>query len=240
MTLFESYEKQYGNLTSDITFKLGKIPQLNGSERTKEVRDVSALFDETRDLIDQMSLEVQEMRHDIRPKFQNRLECYRKELEKLTTEFKRPRYAARRPENRNLGISDDEDTLHEEVLFDTDMRAQLLSNTERISRTTTKLEDGVRIALETEEVGGHILQDLSEQREKLQRSRDRLRQADSDLKKSSRVLSVMTRRILQNKLLLIAVIFIMVLIFLLTIYLVTRHPTTHPNLSSATINSSHP
>ncbi|TNN18372.1 Vesicle transport through interaction with t-SNAREs 1A isoform 3 [Schistosoma japonicum] len=153
---------------------------------------------------------------------------------------KRPRYAARRPENRNLGISDDEDTLHEEVLFDTDMRAQLLSNTERISRTTTKLEDGVRIALETEEVGGHILQDLSEQREKLQRSRDRLRQADSDLKKSSRVLSVMTRRILQNKLLLIAVIFIMVLIFLLTIYLVTRHPTTHPNLSSATINSSHP
>ncbi|CAH8674454.1 unnamed protein product [Schistosoma haematobium] len=240
MSLFESYEKQYGNLTSDITFKLGKIPQLSGGERAKEVHDVSILFDETKELIEQMSLEVQEMRSDIRPKFQNRLECYRKELGKLTTEFRRPRYAVRRPDHKDSCGSDDEDNLHEEVLFDTDMRAQLLSNTERISRTTTKLEDGVRVALETEEVGGHILQDLSEQREKLQRSRDRLRQADSDLKKSSRILSVMTRRILQNKFLLITVIFLIVLIFFLTIYLVTRRATTHANSSSATINSSHP
>ncbi|CAH8636058.1 unnamed protein product [Schistosoma mattheei] len=227
MSLFESYEKQYGNLTSDITFKLGKIPQLSGGERAKEVHDVSILFDETKELIEQMSLEVQEMRSDI-------------QLGKLTTEFRRPRYAVRRPDHKDSCGSDDEDNLHEEVLFDTDMRAQLLSNTERISRTTTKLEDGVRVALETEEVGGHILQDLSEQREKLQRSRDRLRQADSDLKKSSRILSVMTRRILQNKFLLITVIFLIVLIFFLTIYLVTRRATTHVNSSSATINSSHP
>ncbi|CAH8589563.1 unnamed protein product [Schistosoma turkestanicum] len=240
MALFESYEKQYGNLTSDITFKLGKIPQLKGGERAKEVHDVSVLFDETRELIEQMSLEVQEMRPDIRSKFQNRLECYRKELEKLTTEFRRPRYAVRGPDHKELYGSDDEDTLHEEVLFDTDMRAQLLSNTERISRTTTKLGDGVRIALETEEVGGHILQDLSEQREKLQRSRDRLRQADSDLKKSSQILAVMTRRILQNKFLLITVIFLMVLIFFLTIYLVTRRATSPTNSSPATINSSRP
>ncbi|RTG87397.1 vesicle transport through interaction with t-SNAREs 1 [Schistosoma bovis] len=223
-------------------------------ERAKEVHDVSILFDETKELIEQMSLEVQEMRSDIRPKFQNRLECYRKELGKLTTEFvriftRRPRYAVRRPDHKDSCGPDDEDNLHEEVLFDTDMRAQLLSNTERISRTTTKLEDGVRVALETEEVGSHILQDLSEQREKLQRSRDRLRQADSDLKKSSRILSVMTRRlfsfsfpfrILQNKFLLITVIFLIVLIFFLTIYLVTRRATTHANSSSATINSSHP
>ncbi|CAH8676975.1 unnamed protein product [Schistosoma rodhaini] len=240
MSLFESYEKQYGNLTSDITFKLGKIPQLNGGERAKEVHDVSILFDETKELIEQMSLEVQEMRSDVRSKFQNRLECYRKELEKLTTEFRRPRYAVRRPDRKDSYGFDDEDNLHEEVLFDTDMRAQLLGNTERISRTTTKLEDGVRVALETEEVGGHILQDLSEQREKLQRSRDKLRQADSDLKKSSRILSVMTRRILQNKFLLITVIFLIVLVFFLTIYLVTRRATISTNSSSATVNSSHP
>ncbi|VDQ16037.1 unnamed protein product [Trichobilharzia regenti] len=86
----------------------------------------------------------------------------------------RPRYAARLPDKKDPAASDDEESLREEVLFDADMRAQLLSNTERIARSTTKLEDGVRIALETEDVGGHILQDLSEQREKLQRSRDRV------------------------------------------------------------------
>ncbi|CAH8875875.1 unnamed protein product [Trichobilharzia szidati] len=235
MVLFDSYEKQYGNLTSEITFKLGKIPRLSGDERTKEIRDVSTLFDETRELIEQMSLEVQEMRPDLRTKYQNRLDCYRKELEKLTSEFKRPRYAARLPDKKDSAASDDEESLREEVLFDADMRAQLLSNTERIARSTTKLEDGVRIALETEDVGGHILQDLSEQREKLQRSRDRLRQADSDLKRSSRLVAVMTRRVLQNKVLLIAVISLMVLIFFVAIYLVTRHATT-----PAAVNSSHP
>nr|CAH8876276.1 unnamed protein product [Trichobilharzia regenti] len=235
MVLFDSYEKQYGNLTSEITFKLGKIPRLSGDERTKEIRDVSTLFDEARELIEQMSLEIQEMRPDLRMKYQNRLDCYRKELEKLTFEFKRPRYAARLPDKKDPAASDDEESLREEVLFDADMRAQLLSNTERIARSTTKLEDGVRIALETEDVGGHILQDLSEQREKLQRSRDRLRQADSDLKRSSRLVSVMTRRVLQNKVLLIAVISLMVLIFFVAIYLVTRHATT-----PVAVNSSHP
>ncbi|CAH8642455.1 unnamed protein product [Heterobilharzia americana] len=228
MVLFESYEKQYGSLTSDITFKLGKIPRLSGDERTKEVRDVSTLFDETKELIEQMSLEVQEMR------------CYRKELEKLTSEFRLPRYSARLPDKRDSGVSDDEESLREEVLFDSDMRAQLLSNSERIARSTTKLEDGVRVALETEEVGGHILQELSEQREKLQRSRDRLRQADSDLKKSSRIVAVMTRRVLQNKFLLIAVISLMVMIFFVAIYLVSRRSTPATNLISPTINSSNP
>ncbi|CAH8663097.1 unnamed protein product [Heterobilharzia americana] len=240
MVLFESYEKQYGSLTSDITFKLGKIPRLSGDERTKEVRDVSTLFDETKELIEQMSLEVQEMRVDIRSKYQNRLECYRKELEKLTSEFRLPRYSARLPDKRDSGVSDDEESLREEVLFDSDMRAQLLSNSERIARSTTKLEDGVRVALETEEVGGHILQELSEQREKLQRSRDRLRQADSDLKKSSRIVAVMTRRVLQNKFLLIAVISLMVMIFFVAIYLVSRRSTPATNLISPTINSSNP
>lgn len=71
-------------------------------------------------------------------------------------------------------ISDDDDNLREEVLFDMDMRTQLLNNNERVSRSSKKLEDGVRMATETEDIGGHILMNLSEQREKLQRSRDRV------------------------------------------------------------------
>ncbi len=55
-----------------------------------------------------------------------------------------------------------------------DMRASLLSNTERVERTGKRLHEGLRVAYETEEIGGQILGDLDQQRETIQRSRDRV------------------------------------------------------------------
>lgn len=54
------------------------------------------------------------------------------------------------------------------------MRARLLENTERVAKSGDRLQSGLKVALQTEEVGGSILNDLSEQREKLQRSRNRV------------------------------------------------------------------
>ncbi|KAF5396878.1 Vesicle transport through interaction with t-SNAREs 1 [Paragonimus heterotremus] len=136
---------------------------------------------------------------------------------------KKPRYAPRSKASLHKDFTDaDEDSLREEVLYDSDMRARLLDNTERVARSTGRLEDGLRVALQTEEVGSHILTDLGEQREKLQRSRNRLRQADTDLNKSSRIISEMTRRVIQNRIVLIGIVIFMILIFIVAIYLVTR------------------
>lgn len=55
-----------------------------------------------------------------------------------------------------------------------DMRASLLSNTERVERTGRRLNEGLRVAYETEEIGGQILGDLDQQRETIMRSRDRV------------------------------------------------------------------
>ncbi|CAH8459314.1 unnamed protein product [Dicrocoelium dendriticum] len=225
-SLFESYEKQYGNLTSEITLNLGRIPLLENGDRQKLVRDTSILFDEIRDLFEQMSLEIQELAHPTKDKCLTMLECFKAEHEKLKTEFQRPRYAPHaKTQSKNLPLDDDEG-LREEVLYDSDMRARLLDNTERIARSTNRLEDGVRVALQTEEIGSHILSDLGEQREKLQRSRNRLRQADADLTKSSRILTQMTRRIFQNRIVLMGTILLLILIFVVTIYLTVRQPSS--------------
>ncbi|KAA0188194.1 Vesicle transport through interaction with t-SNAREs 1, partial [Fasciolopsis buskii] len=106
---------------------------------------------------------------------------------------RKPKYAARSLGVKNDAYEVDEEGLREEVLFDSDMRARLLENTERVAKSGDRLQSGLKVALQTEEVGGSILNDLSEQREKLQRSRNRLHQADADLEKSSRVISEMTR-----------------------------------------------
>ncbi|TGZ64163.1 hypothetical protein CRM22_006512 [Opisthorchis felineus] len=223
VSLFETYEKQYGALTSDITLNLGRIPSLKDDERSRIIRETSTLFDETKDILEQMSLEVQDMSHPLKTKCANRLHCFKCEFEKLLTEFKSPRYAVRTMSDvSKRQFEGDEESLREEVLYDSDMRARLLDNTERMARSTNRLEDGLGVALQTEEVGGHILNDLGDQREKLQRSRHRLRQADADLTKSSRILSEMTRRIIQNRVLLVGTIFLMIVIFLVAIYLVTK------------------
>ncbi|KAA3672640.1 vesicle transport through interaction with t-SNAREs 1 [Paragonimus westermani] len=139
---------------------------------------------------------------------------------------KKPRYAPRSKASLHNEFTDaDEESLREEVLYDSDMRARLLDNTERVARSAGRLEDGLRVALQTEEVGTHILTDLGEQREKLQRSRNRLRQADTDLNKSSRIISEMTRRVIQNRMVLIGMVILMILIFIVAIYLVTRRGT---------------
>ncbi|VDP24333.1 unnamed protein product [Echinostoma caproni] len=172
-SLFENYEKQYGNLTSEITLNLSRIPRLQDEERRRVVGETSLLFDETRDLIEQMLLEVQELPQETREKYSTRLQFFQKELSRLTDEFKRPKYSARSAGVRNDAYELDEEGLREEVLFDSDMRARLLENTERVAKTGDRLQGGLKVALQTEEVGSNILNDLSEQREKLQRSRGR-------------------------------------------------------------------
>ncbi|TPP57475.1 Vesicle transport through interaction with [Fasciola gigantica] len=221
-SLFETYERQYGNLTSEITLNLSRIPRLHDDERRRVVGETSLLFDETKDLIEQMMLEVQELPQETREKYSTRLQFFQKELSRLSEEFKKPKYSARSSGVQNDAYEFDEEGLREEVLFDSDMRARLLENTERLAKTGDRLQSGLKVALQTEEVGGNILNDLSEQREKLQRSRSRLRQADGDLEKSSRVISEMTRKILQNRVLLAGIGFFIIIVFIVALYLVSQ------------------
>ncbi|XP_018558827.1 vesicle transport through interaction with t-SNAREs homolog 1A isoform X5 [Lates calcarifer] len=96
-----------------------------------------------------------------------------------------------------------------------DFRAHLLDNTEKLERSSRRLEAGYQIAVETEQVGQEILSNLHSDREKIQRARERLRETDANLGKSSRILTGMLRRIIQNRVL----VFILGAIILLTIIL---------------------
>lgn len=55
-----------------------------------------------------------------------------------------------------------------------EQQRKLLDNTERLERTGKNLTEGYRVILETEQIGAAVLQDLSVQRETIQRSRGRV------------------------------------------------------------------
>ena len=91
-----------------------------------------------------------------------------------------------------------------------------------MGRMNKNLENGYRIVLESEETGKNILSDLFSQREQMERSRDRLREINSNLGKSSRIVTAMTRKILQNKIILFGFCVFLIVFVLFVIYLVIR------------------
>ncbi|KAF7285470.1 hypothetical protein GWI33_010568 [Rhynchophorus ferrugineus] len=71
------------------------------------------------------------------------------------------------------------------------------------------------VIVETEEIGNQVLKNLAEQRETIQRSRNRLRETDEDLNRSSRTLNGMIMRIMQQKVILylVGICFIVLVCF---------------------------
>ncbi|KQK80327.1 vesicle transport through interaction with t-SNAREs 1A isoform X2 [Amazona aestiva] len=101
-------------------------------------------------------------------------------------------------------------------------RAHLLDNTERLERSSRRLEAGYQIAVETEQIGQEMLENLSHDREKIQRARERLRETDANLGKSSRILTGMLRRIIQNRILIVVLAVIIIFTTMMAIFLSVR------------------
>ncbi|CAH1794609.1 unnamed protein product [Owenia fusiformis] len=215
--LMDSYEQQYSTLSAEITSKIGRIPNLTGADKQASIRNVDRLMDETKELLEQMDLEVRELPSRDRQKYSTRLKSYKTELIKLEKDFKKARIAFSDEVHMRDELLGGDDTNNSE-----DQRQRLLDNTERLERSGKRLEQGYRTAIETEQIGNQILEDLSSQRETIQRSRERLRETDANLGKSSRVLSGMMRRIIQNRLILVVIGLIILVIIGLGIYFATK------------------
>ncbi|XP_058043229.1 vesicle transport through interaction with t-SNAREs homolog 1A isoform X2 [Ahaetulla prasina] len=211
---FEGYEQDFSVLTAEITNRIGKIPKLVGDEKRQLVSSVEKQLEEARELLEQMELEVREIPPQSRAMYSSRMKSYKQEMEKLDTDFKRSRIAYS-DEVRNELLGDDGNS--SEI-----QRAHLLDNTERLERSSRRLEAGYQIAVETEQIGQDILENLSHDREKIQRARDRLRETDANLGKSSRILTGMLRRIIQNRILLVILAIIIIFAVLMVIFFSVR------------------
>uniref|UniRef100_A0A671L7X0 Vesicle transport through interaction with t-SNAREs homolog 1A-like n=1 Tax=Sinocyclocheilus anshuiensis TaxID=1608454 RepID=A0A671L7X0_9TELE len=139
---FEAYEQDVGTLTAEITNKIGRIPKLAGEEKTQLVLNVDKQLEEVRELLEQMDLEVREIPIQSRGMYNSRLKSYKQEMEKLEKDFKRSRIAYS-DEVRNELLGDDGSSSESQ-------RAHLLDNTERLERSSRRLEAGYQIAVETD------------------------------------------------------------------------------------------
>uniref|UniRef100_A0A673C505 Vesicle transport through interaction with t-SNAREs 1B n=1 Tax=Sphaeramia orbicularis TaxID=375764 RepID=A0A673C505_9TELE len=81
------------------------------------------------------------------------------------------------------------------------------------------IERSQRIAAETENIGTDIIEELGEQREQLDRARNRLVNTGENLSRSRKILRAMSRRIVTNKLLLGVIILMELAILGAVVYL---------------------
>ncbi|XP_072195680.1 vesicle transport through interaction with t-SNAREs homolog 1A isoform X1 [Excalfactoria chinensis] len=211
---FESYEQDFAVLTADITGRIGRVPKLLGDEKKQMVANIEKQLEEARELLEQMELEVREIPPQSRGMYSSRMRSYKQEMGKLEADFKRSRIAYS-DEVRNELLGDDGNSSENQ-------RAHLLDNTERLERSSRRLEAGYQIAVETEQIGQEMLENLSHDREKIQRARERLRETDANLGKSSRILTGMLRRIIQNRILIVVLAVFVILTTAVAIFFSIR------------------
>lgn len=165
-----------------------------------------------------MGLEIQDVDSTTKASLTSRLNCYQAELKRLNQEFQN----AKNETQIHMYDSSDFDELTTSGITSEQQR-RLLDNSERIERTGNRLTEGYKTILETERIGATVLQDLSSQRETLQKSRSRLREANEDLRQSSRIMNSMIMRSLRERAVLFGVITIFIVVVCSTFYYVVFH-----------------
>jgi len=210
--LLSSYEHQFGQITADVVVKLGLIQKSHGAEKKSHISAAERQLDEAQELLEQMDLEIRDLPNSERGKLMNRAKSYQTEFNNLESKLKK----------QKLTSLTDPTKLREELLSYDDsesvnQRTRLLDNSQKLENSSRRLDVGYKVALETEQVAQGILDNLHKDRETLTRSSQRLRESNANLSKSSRVVSSMMKRILQNRLMMM---FISVFLFVMLIVVI--------------------
>lgn len=217
--ILRNYEQQFGILCADITSKISK--SVNASDKNASITTIENLFQEAKEIVEQMELEIRDINSaqkrspEQKEKYLNIINGYTSELSKLEQEFNRQLKSKKSSSaNFEIQLNDSRE--------DAELRDLQQQNQATIQKMNSNLDNGYRMILESEETGKNILSDLFSQRETVERARDRLRDVNANLGKSSRVVGAMTKRLMQNKIVLFGMCVLLFLFVVFMIYITVK------------------
>ncbi|GAB2297174.1 Vesicle transport v-SNARE 12 [Dionaea muscipula] len=220
--VFDGYERQYCELSANISKKCSAASLLSDEEeKQQKISEIKAGLDEADVLIRKMDLEARSLQPSAKAMLLAKLREYKSDLNKLKREVKRISSA-----NQDQAAREE---LLEAGLLDThkasaDQRERLAFSTERLNQSSERMRESRRTVLETEQLGVSILEDLHQQRETLLHSHKKLLEVDSAIDKSKKILTGMARRMSKNKWIVGSVIGALALAIILILYFkLTRH-----------------
>ncbi|XP_050375678.1 vesicle transport v-SNARE 12-like isoform X1 [Argentina anserina] len=220
--VFEGYEHHYCELSVNLSNKCTPTIIVDGGKQQREQRtaEIKAALDEADDLIRKMDLEARSLQPSVKAPLLAKVREYKTDLNKLKSQVKRITAPDISHSARDeLLESREADTL----TASNDQRGRLLMGTERINQSSDRIKASRRTALETEELGVSILQDLHQQRQSLLHASNTLHGVDETITKSKKVLVAMTRKLSRNKWIMGSIVGVLVLAILLVLYLKISH-----------------
>ncbi|XLR02434.1 hypothetical protein HN51_057259 [Arachis hypogaea] len=175
--VFEGYERQYCELSSNLSRQCSAASSLDGEQKKLKISEIKAGIDDG-DTLASLLVKLRE---------------YKTDLNNLKSELKRITSATNNDELLELGQAD---TL---AVSSNDHRERLVMSTERLNQSSERIKESRRSMLETEELGAAILQDLHQQRQSLLHAHNTLHGVDDNIDKSKKILTAISRRMSRNK-----------------------------------------
>lgn len=205
--LFDSYESDYKLAYSDAQQTENQIYGLTDEDQRVELmRQCERSIDDCYDLLESMTLEVQQMASHDRPPYNAKIRTYRQDVDKVKGGLK----SLMDDSDRHQLFGDSEENYNQ--------RQTLLKANESIDRSSRRLNDAQRTANETEQIGTSIMDNLRAQRDQITNTRDTLNEADNYVDRSLKTLKTMTRRLATNKLITYGIIALLIVLILLVLY----------------------
>ncbi|KAI9117447.1 hypothetical protein K1719_011613 [Acacia pycnantha] len=217
--VFEGYERQYCELSDNLSKKCTAAVALNGEQKKQKISEIKAGIDDAEALIRKMDLEARSLQPNIKAVLLAKLREYKSDLNNLKSEVKKIVSGNLNPSARDELL---ESGMTDTLTASADQRARLMMSTERLNKSSDRIKDSRRTMLETEDLGVSILHDLHSQRQSLLHTHNTLHGVDDNIGKSKRVLTNMSRRISRNKWIIGGIIAVLVLAIALILYFKLR------------------
>ncbi|KAL0282204.1 UNVERIFIED_CONTAM: Vesicle transport v-SNARE 12 [Sesamum angustifolium] len=229
--VYEGYERQYCELSANLSRKCNSAAALpDGEKKKQEVSELQAGLDDADVLIRKMDLEARSLQPSLKATLLAKLREYKSDLNKLKREVKKLAMP-NQPGHEEL-LESGMAGMHE---ASANQRDRLAMSTERLNQSTDRLRESRRAALETEELGVSILEDLHQQ---LEAERNfsyffplQLSDVDSAIDKSKKVLTSMSRRISRNKWIVGSIIAALILAIIIVLHACRQPQPPEPGRS---------
>ncbi|XP_028251184.1 vesicle transport through interaction with t-SNAREs homolog 1B [Parambassis ranga] len=217
---FEKLHEIYKSLYDELKLIPERVLKSQGEEKKKLVRNFDERNGEAEEVLQGMEEELRAAPSSFRNAMSTKLRLYRRDLGKLQRDMKNsaPSFgsSSQPVQGSHQGIysSQNQQSTHLQS-----QRALLLQGTDSLNNASQSIERSQRLANETEQIGTEIIEELGEQREQLDRTRNRLVNTGENLSQSRKVLRAMSRRLVTNKLFLGVIIIMELAILGAVIYL---------------------
>ncbi|KAL7876871.1 hypothetical protein SRHO_G00035140 [Serrasalmus rhombeus] len=215
---FEKLHEMFKSIHDELKLIPDRVVRCHGEEKKKLVRVFDERLGEAEEVLQGMDQELLGAPASFRNPMSTKIRLYRRDLAKLQRDLRSDTglgFSSRPGDGRRsvYGSQNEHSTQLQA------QRALLIQGTESLNNASQSIERSQRVAAETDQIGTDIIEELGEQREQLDRTRDRLVNTGENLSRSRKILRAMSRRLMTNKLLLGVIIIMELAILGAVVYL---------------------